>query len=115
MPTQKKGPILSQKKIVAELVGPQDTDEAFCDRSKVFCDNVDDLLEEDAFMTLDEVAGVLHCSRRVVYDWTRRPDPERRPPFFQPGKTILFPRRRFMRWLVTEQMKGAQRAKGGVT
>jgi hypothetical protein len=67
-------------------------------------ENVDDLLEKDALVTLDEMAQILHCSRRVVYDWTRRSDPKRRPPFLQPGKMILFPKKRFMRWVLNEQM-----------
>lgn len=70
-------------------------------------DNIDDLLEEGALVTLEDIAKMLRCSRRVVYDWTRSPDLSKRPPFFQPGKKILFPKKRFVLWLITNKMRGS--------
>ena len=54
------------------------------------------------FLTIEEVAEVLRCSIRVVYNWTRRSDPKRRPPKLQVGKEVRFPRADLVRWLAKE-------------
>ena len=62
-----------------------------------------DVYPDRAFLTLEDVAQLLGCSRRVVYNWTRRKDPEARPPRIIVGKTIRFPKVAFIQWLLKEQ------------
>ncbi len=55
------------------------------------------------FLKIEDVSVLLGCTKKVVYNWTRRVDRERRPPRVSVGKTILFPKKEFIRWLVREQ------------
>lgn len=57
------------------------------------------------FLTLEEVAEVLGCSKKVVYNWTRRTDPKKRPPRLTIGKTVRFPKVAFVQWLIEQQNK----------
>lgn len=61
---------------------------------------------QEAFLTLDEVAKFLKCSEQVIYNWTRRSDPKRRPPRLIVGKEIRFPKREFAKWLAEVQFGG---------
>ena len=57
------------------------------------------------FLTIQEAAELLGCKEMVIYNWTRRPNPKRRPPKIIVGKSIRFPRKAFLGWLVGEQSK----------
>jgi excisionase family DNA binding protein len=57
------------------------------------------------FLSMEEVAELLGCSKRVVYNWTRRTDPATRPPKIVVGKTIRFPADQFFEWLYRQQGK----------
>jgi hypothetical protein len=56
-----------------------------------------------SFLTIEEVAAALDCPKRVVYNWWRRTDPAKRPPFLQSGKWIRVPKRPFILWLIQDQ------------
>ena len=60
------------------------------------------------FLTIEEVANVLDCPKRIIYNWTRREDPKLRPPLLQNGKWIRIPVRPFVQWLVQIEYKLAQ-------
>lgn len=53
-------------------------------------------------MTADQVALVLHCSRRRVYDLARR---DELPGARQLGRTLIVVRPVFETWLLTGQLK----------
>lgn len=65
---------------------------------------VNEKFEGKAFLSLEEVAQLLGCSEKVVYNWTRRVDPNKRPPRISVGRTIRFPKGPLVQWLVKEQM-----------
>ena len=56
------------------------------------------------FLTIQDVAQLLDCPEQVVYHWTRRADPKRRPPRLIVGKSIRFPKSTFLLWLADEQI-----------
>ena len=62
-----------------------------------------EVLKGRLFLTIDDVAELMGCSRKVVYNWTRRKDPLKRPPRIAVGKTIRFPKATFVEWLLKEQ------------
>ena len=64
--------------------------------------DVERLLQDKALLTIDDVSQLLDCDRRVVYNWTKRQDPSRRPPKFPVGKSFRFPKTQFLRWLMNE-------------
>lgn len=55
-------------------------------------------------LTIDEIAQFLDCEPDVVYNWTRRSDPARRPPKIIVGKEVRFPKKDFFRWLANDQV-----------
>lgn len=65
------------------------------------------LLQNKAFLTIDDVAQLLNCEKKVVYNWTKRADPARRPPKFAVGKSFRFPKTELLRWLAKEWKKEA--------
>lgn len=62
--------------------------------------DVNEMFPGKVFLTLGEVAQLVGCSEKVIYNWTRRTDPKKRPPKIIVGKTIRFPKGEFLRWLV---------------
>jgi predicted DNA-binding transcriptional regulator AlpA len=70
--------------------------------SDLLLQEVNERFPEKAFLTLSEVAQFLDCSENVIYNWTKRSDPKRRPPRIIVGKTLRFPKRDLVRWLVEE-------------
>jgi predicted DNA-binding transcriptional regulator AlpA len=54
-------------------------------------------------LSIEDIAHLVGCSTKVVYNWTRRNDPAKRPPKLVVGRTLRFPRTEFIRWLVREQ------------
>lgn len=54
----------------------------------------------------EEVAQLLDCSPDVIYNWLKRSDPSKRPPKLIIGKSVRFPKKDFLRWLVKEQGNG---------
>lgn len=60
------------------------------------------MFPEQAFLTVEEVAKLMRCSPDVVYNWTRRSDPKRRPPRLPVGKEIRFPKKSLAQWLAEE-------------
>ena len=63
------------------------------------------VLKDKAFLTVDDVALLLSCEWNVVYNWTKRPNPARRPPKFTVGKSFRFPKTEFLKWLAAEGTK----------
>lgn len=55
------------------------------------------------FLTIEEVATVLDCPKRVVYNWLRSSNPDIRPPKIQNGKWIRIPTSLFVQWLIKNQ------------
>jgi predicted DNA-binding transcriptional regulator AlpA len=56
------------------------------------------------FLTLEEVAALVECTPRTVYNWTKRADASKRPPRISIGKSLRFPKNEFLRWLFTNEM-----------
>ena len=71
-------------------------------------DEFDKAYPKKVFLTLSEVAELLACEPKVVYNWTRRPQAERRPPALMVGKEIRFPKNAFLKWLCEEQLLGGK-------
>jgi len=67
---------------------------------------IDELYKGRPFLTISEVAQLLGCPEKVVYNWTRRNDISKRPPKLTVGRTIGFPKRGFVEWLMKEQGNG---------
>ena len=60
-------------------------------------------------MTPEEVAELLACELKVVYNWMRRSQIEKRPPALMIGKEVRFPRNAFLKWLCEEQLLGGKK------
>lgn len=63
----------------------------------------DELFPKKAFLTVEDVMSVLQCGDHVVYNWSKRSDPRKRPPRIIVGKEIRFPKKEFAKWLAVEQ------------
>ncbi len=63
------------------------------------------LFGNKALLSIDDVAQGVGCTPKVVYNWTRRNDPARRPPRVVIGRTVRFPKTEFVRWLIKEQTR----------
>ena len=59
--------------------------------------------KEKSFLSLGDVCDLLGCERNAVYNWTKRADPQRRPPRILVGREIRFPKKEFLKWLCREQ------------
>jgi excisionase family DNA binding protein len=55
------------------------------------------------FLTIEEVASLLDCSKDVIYNWTKRTDPKKRPPRIRVGSSVRFPKMQLAKWLAIEQ------------
>jgi excisionase family DNA binding protein len=64
---------------------------------------ISDLYPGKAFLTIEEVTELLGCSKKVVYNWSRRNSLKRRPPRICVGRTIRYPKGEFILWLIREQ------------
>ena len=64
---------------------------------------IDSLFPDKVFLTLAEVANLLNCPDKVIYNWTKRSNPKKRPPRIIVGKELRFPKRELARWLMQEQ------------
>jgi excisionase family DNA binding protein len=62
-------------------------------------------LKDKPLLSIEDVAQLMGCSIKVVYNWTRRNDPLKRPPRLVIGRTVRFPRTEFIQWLVREQSR----------
>jgi len=69
---------------------------------------IDEIFKGKPFLTLGDVSQLLGCDVQIVHNWTRRSDPRKRPPRIMVGKELRFPRREFVRWLVTEQLSSGE-------
>lgn len=56
-----------------------------------------------AFITAKELADFLACDIKVIYNWNKRTNPKRRPPYLSVGKEVRFPKRELVKWLSIEQ------------
>ena len=65
---------------------------------------VEELFKGKVFLSVDDIAVLLGCDPQIVHNWTKRPDPRKRPPRILVGKELRFPRRDFVRWLLAEQL-----------
>lgn len=65
--------------------------------------DLNEVFQGKAFLTVQDVMQLLDCSEDVVYNWTKRSNPKLRPPRVIAGKAIRFPKREFARWLAEEQ------------
>lgn len=66
-------------------------------------EEVNRLFPDKGLLSLDEVCKLLECERHTVYNWTKRSKPKKRPPRIIVGKSIRFPKKDFVIWLVNEQ------------
>jgi len=55
------------------------------------------------FLNVQDIMHYLSCDEEIVYNWTKRVDPKRRPFRIIVGKEIRFPKKAFARWLIEEQ------------
>ncbi len=67
---------------------------------------VEQMFPSNAFLTVEDVTKLLKCSEKVIYNWSKRPDPKRRPPRLMVGKEVRFPKKDFIRWLAEELVLG---------
>lgn len=65
---------------------------------------IDQLFINKAFLTPADVMELLSCNESVIQSWSKRNDSEKRPPRIIVGKSVRFPKKDFIRWLVSEQM-----------
>jgi excisionase family DNA binding protein len=66
-------------------------------------EELNEIFKGQAFLTVENIATLLNCPEQVIYNWTKRSDPKRRPPRIIVGKSIRFPKRDFAKWLAAEQ------------
>ncbi len=64
---------------------------------------LESLYEVKVFLTMEDVTSLLDCKPTVVYNWIKRADVKKRPPRIMVGKSMRFPKKSFIRWLVKEQ------------
>ena len=64
-----------------------------------------DAYPQKPFLTIEEIAKLLNCNESVIYNWSKRPDPKKRPPRLVVGKSVRFPKRDFTRWLAGELLQ----------
>ncbi len=67
--------------------------------------DIDSTLGEKALLSVEDVMKLLGCTRVCVHNWMRRNELERRPPKLKVGRNILFPKTKFVEWLVKEQRR----------
>ena len=60
---------------------------------------------EKELLTKDELALVLECDPKIIYNWARRPLTEKRPPGLKLGGETRFPKAEFIRWVVETQSR----------
>lgn len=65
---------------------------------------VDQIFKNKIYLTIQDVADLLGCDPQIVFNWTRRSDPRKRPPRILVGKDVRFPKRDLVRWLAQEQL-----------
>ena len=70
--------------------------------------SADELFPGKAFLTMEEVAKFLGCEEQVIFNWTKRPNLQKRPPRLIVGKSIRFPKKDFVRWLASELISGVE-------
>jgi hypothetical protein len=70
--------------------------------------DVEVLTKDKAFLTVEDIATILNCEPKVIYNWTKRPNPKKRPPKLCIGKSLRFPKTEFVRWLANEGSEGAR-------
>lgn len=64
---------------------------------------MEELFRGKLFLTVEDITALLSCDAHTVYNWTKRADPQRRPPRIFVGRELRFPRKPFLHWLVSEQ------------
>jgi excisionase family DNA binding protein len=65
--------------------------------------DIEAVFKEKPLLTMEDIATVFGCTKKVVYNWTRRSEISRRPPRVVIGRQVRFPRTEFIQWLVREQ------------
>jgi predicted DNA-binding transcriptional regulator AlpA len=70
--------------------------------NELLIQEIEDRFPGQSFLTLEEVAQFMRCGPEVIYNWTKRPNPKRRPPRIPVGKELRFPKRPFAQWLADE-------------
>ncbi len=73
---------------------------------KSFIDEAEQIYKGKMFLTLNDVTALLGCEDKVIYNWTRRVDPKKRPPKIFVGKELRFPKRDFLQWLIENNSIG---------
>jgi predicted DNA-binding transcriptional regulator AlpA len=71
-------------------------------------EEVNRLYPAKGLLTLDEVCNFLECERQVVYNWSKRSEPKKRPPRILVGREVRFPKKDFVKWLALEQGGGSR-------
>jgi hypothetical protein len=57
-----------------------------------------------AVLTVEDVAKLLECDPKVIHNWAKRSDPNKRPPRLIIGKEVRFPTKAFCAWLSKTQI-----------
>jgi NADPH-dependent ferric siderophore reductase len=70
---------------------------------KFLLEEAEEQFPKKSVLTMEDIASYLECDPKIIYNWTRRSDPSRRPPKIIVGKQLRFPKRDFFRWLAAEQ------------
>lgn len=68
-------------------------------------EDLEDIFPSKNILTMEEVASALNCPKRMVANWTRRPELSKRPPMLRTGKWIRFPKRPLLKWLIECQFR----------
>ena len=63
----------------------------------------DEVFKGKLFLTVEDIMGLLGCDEKTIYNWTKRSNPNRRPPRIIVGKELRFPKKPFLKWLVDDQ------------
>lgn len=56
-------------------------------------------------LTKEELAQVLECDPKVIYNWVKRQDASKRPPRLLLGNELKYPKREFLKWVVENQTR----------
>ena len=69
-------------------------------------DEANRLFPNKGVLSIEEIAQVLDCETVVIYNWTRRSNPDRRPPRLLIGRGFRFTKKEFFKWLSEIQATG---------
>ncbi len=66
----------------------------------------DQMFPKKGLLEVGDICKVLECDVTTVYNWSKRTNPKKRPPHLLVGNDSKYPRMAFIRWLVTDRLRG---------